>query len=155
MHVDRGRGLTPVLAMILAVVLIGSLGACASSAPTTPSATGTDTATTATAPTTPSTATAASPTALSSSPPVVSVPSRSSGSAGTTTLTGTVAGGVESGCVVLTDESGAVLANLMGLDTTAAPIGSQVEVTGEFRTDMMTTCQQGKPFSVTAVQVQP
>ena len=45
--------------------------------------------------------------------------------------------------------AGAVLANLMGLDTTAAPIGSTVEVTGKFETDMMTTCQQGKPFTVT------
>ena len=55
---------------------------------------------------------------------------------------------MESGCLVLTDDTGAVLANLIGLDTPTAPIGSSVEVTGKFQEDLMTTCQQGKPFTV-------
>lgn len=70
---------------------------------------------------------------------------------GTTTLKGTVQEGVENGCVVLVDDSGAVLANLQGWDLRAHPFDSQVEVTGAFETDMMTTCQQGTPFEATAV----
>jgi hypothetical protein len=65
-----------------------------------------------------------------------------------TTLQGTLAQGVEAGCVVLTDDTGAVLANLFGLDQTATPLGTDVEVTGTFEPDMMTTCQQGTPFEV-------
>ena len=40
-----------------------------------------------------------------------------------TKLTGIVTAGVESDCVVLTDASGAVLANLIGLDTGPRPSG--------------------------------
>ena len=69
----------------------------------------------------------------------------------TTTLQGTVTEGVESGCVVLVDSSGAVSANLQGWDLRAHPFDSQVEVTGAFEPDMMTTCQQGTPFEVTTV----
>jgi hypothetical protein len=70
---------------------------------------------------------------------------------GTTTLTGTIAAGVESGCLVLTDSKGAVLANLQGLDPKTVTYAVEVAVTGTFE-DMMTTCMQGKPFSVTSVQ---
>ena len=70
-----------------------------------------------------------------------------------TKLTGTIEAGVESGCIVLTDDTGAALANLIGLDSTTAPFGSLVDVTGKFQTGMMTTCQQGKPFAVAAVEV--
>lgn len=70
---------------------------------------------------------------------------------GTTTLNGTVQEGVENGCVVLVDASGAVVANLQGWDLQAHPIDSQVEVTGAFEPDMMTTCQQGTPFEASAV----
>jgi hypothetical protein len=150
---DRGRGFRRLSAMFFAIVLAGSLSACASSNPTTPSAT----ASTSAAATPPPSQSAAPSSSLNSSV-LVSPPSKgstaASGAAGVTTLTGTVAGGVESGCIVLTDDAGTVLANLMGLDTKAAPIGSKVQVTGEFETDMMTTCQQGKPFSVTDVQIQ-
>lgn len=69
----------------------------------------------------------------------------------TTTLQGTVTEGVESGCVVLVDSSGAVSANLQGWDLGAHPFDTKVEVTGAFEPDMMTTCQQGTPFEVTAV----
>jgi hypothetical protein len=82
-------------------------------------------------------------------------PSADSSSAGgaATELTGTISDGVESGCVILKDASGAVLANLFGVDTAKVPIGSSVLVTGQFQTDLMTTCQQGKPFEVATVQV--
>jgi hypothetical protein len=55
--------------------------------------------------------------------------------------------------VILKDANGAVLANLFGVDTATAPVGSNVLVTGQFQPDIMTTCQQGKPFEVTSVQV--
>jgi len=70
-----------------------------------------------------------------------------------TTLTGTIEAGVESGCVVLTDGNGTVLANLIGLDTATTPFGSSVEVTGKFQAGMMTTCMQGTPFAVAKVEV--
>ena len=60
--------------------------------------------------------------------------------------------GVESGCLVLTDETGAVLANLIGIDPATAILDVIVEVTGKFQPDMMTTCQQGAPFAVAMVQ---
>jgi hypothetical protein len=60
---------------------------------------------------------------------------------------------VESGCVILEDAGGAVLANLFGVDTSKVPVGSAVVVTGQFQPDIMTTCQQGKPFEVATVQV--
>jgi hypothetical protein len=60
---------------------------------------------------------------------------------------------VESGCIVLVDDKGAVLANLIGLDAASAPIGSTVEVKGRFARDLITTCQQGEPFTVASVEV--
>lgn len=89
------------------------------------------------------------------SAPVASSATTESGSAApggsVTTLQGTVTQGVESGCVVLVDASGAVLANLQGWDLQAHPFDSQVEVTGAFEPDMMTTCQQGTPFEASTV----
>jgi hypothetical protein len=68
-----------------------------------------------------------------------------------TTLQGTVTEGVENNCVVLVDASGTVLANLQGWDLRAHPFDSEVEVTGTFEPDLMTTCQQGTPFDATTV----
>ncbi len=70
-----------------------------------------------------------------------------------TTLTGTIAAGVESGCIVLVDDQGAVLANLIGLDPASAPVGSTVQVKGRYSPDLLTTCQQGEPFTVASVEV--
>jgi hypothetical protein len=106
--------------------------------------------------------TVASPTTsarpASSSPAAQPVPS-TSGSAqvgipgAAVTLTGTLAAGVESGCIVLVNDQGAVLANLIGLDPASAPVGSSVEVKGRFARDLITTCQQGEPFNVASVVV--
>ena len=71
---------------------------------------------------------------------------------GKSELTGTVEAGVESGCLVLTDAGGAVVANLIGLDAATTPVGTEVVVTGEFQQDLMTTCQQGSPFVVASVK---
>jgi hypothetical protein len=63
---------------------------------------------------------------------------------------------VEASCVLLADDNGTVLANLLGADAPelAAELtaGAKVEVTGSFLQGVMTTCQQGPPFEVTAVK---
>ncbi|RZT82676.1 hypothetical protein EV382_5986 [Micromonospora violae] len=61
---------------------------------------------------------------------------------GATTLSGTVQGGVEPGCVLL---DGYLLLN--GPRDVLTP-GARVEVTGRVERGMMTTCQQGTPFVV-------
>jgi len=46
---------------------------------------------------------------------------------------------LESGCIVLVDDQGAVLAKQIGLDAASAPVGSPVQVKGRFSPDLMTT----------------
>lgn len=70
---------------------------------------------------------------------------RSGAAGGKSELSGTVQAGVESGCVVLADAGGAVLANLIGLDTTTALWETEAVVTGEFRPDLMTTLPARHP----------
>lgn len=70
---------------------------------------------------------------------------------GVTTIRGTVTEGVEPGCIVLIDDSGAALANLQGWNLQAHPFDSVVTVTGVFQPDLMTTSQQGTPFDVRSV----
>ena len=53
---------------------------------------------------------------------------------------------------MLVDETGAVLANLIGFDPQGVDVTGIVEVTGSFNADLMTTCQQGRPFEVTSVR---
>ncbi|WP_030486724.1 hypothetical protein [Micromonospora chokoriensis] len=65
---------------------------------------------------------------------------------GATTLSGTVQSGVEPGCVLL---DGYLL--LGGSPEVLTP-GARVEVTGRVEPGMMTTCQQGTPFVVTAAR---
>jgi len=69
------------------------------------------------------------------------------------TLRGTVQEGVEPRCILLADDAGTVLADLLGGDATELTVGARVEVTGSFEHGVMTTCQQGLPFRVTAVNV--
>ncbi|MFD6680946.1 hypothetical protein [Micromonospora parva] len=63
---------------------------------------------------------------------------------GATTLSGTVQGGVEPGCVLLDGYL------LLGGPRDVLTPGTRVEVTGRVEPGMMTTCQQGTPFVVTA-----
>jgi len=91
------------------------------------------------------------PSTTSTAAPSSTASESASAGGSTTTVQGTVTAGVENGCVVLVDASGAVVANLQGWDLRAHPFSSQVEVTGTFEPDLMTTCQQGTPFEVTAV----
>ena len=68
-----------------------------------------------------------------------------------TRLRGTAIEGIESGCIVLVDDTGAVLANLTGYDLDAYPLGTRIEVTGNFTPDLITYCQQGPPFRVSSM----
>ncbi|MET7370937.1 hypothetical protein [Micromonospora arida] len=63
---------------------------------------------------------------------------------GATTLSGTLQGGVEPGCVLLDGYL------LLGGPRDVLMPGARVEVTGRVEPGMMTTCQQGTPFVVTA-----
>ena len=80
-------------------------------------------------------------------------PSGKPGTSGTTTITGMMAAGVEPGCLLLQDASGTHLLLFedpaMRADVQA---GSKVTVTGRSDPSMMSTCQQGTPFIVTAVR---
>jgi hypothetical protein len=128
-----------------ALLLIG-LSACSSSSPTTPITSATGSAG-ATAPT-------GSVGSSSIRPPSAGAgPSGSAAIPGAPTkLTGTIAEGVEANCLVLTDDSGAVVANLIGVDKASAPLGTKVVVSGKFEPDLMTTCQQGTPFAVAVIE---
>lgn len=64
------------------------------------------------------------------------------------TLRGLVRQGVERDAVVLLDDRGVLLAQLMGGDTAVLTDGLRVEVTGIFQLDLSTTVQQGPPFWV-------
>ena len=84
------------------------------------------------------------------SAPVSSLPtSRLPVEKGSTTLSGTVAAGVEPGCLILSN-------HVLIFDDPAlraqAPAGATVSVTGRADATRMSTCQQGVPFIVTAVR---
>jgi len=68
---------------------------------------------------------------------------------GSKTLTGTISAGVEANCLLLDD-------HLLIFDDAAlkatAKVGATVTVTGSAKPGMMTTCQQGTPFIVTAIR---
>jgi hypothetical protein len=88
----------------------------------------------------------------SPSPSAPSSPS-SSPSASSQTITGTVSAGVEPHCLILRDAAGSH--SLYFHDESlrsSAPAGSHVTLTGHPEPGMMTTCQQGEPFIVTAVR---
>jgi len=90
---------------------------------------------------------------LSAGPaPTLLPPVPSAGTGTEVTLRGTVREGVEASCVLLADDNGTVLANLLGSDAPELTAGANVEVTGSFLQGVMTTCQQGLPFQVTAVK---
>ena len=67
----------------------------------------------------------------------------------TTTLTGTIAAGVEPNCLLL--DKHLLIINDPAQRAAAKP-GATVTVTGRVEQGMMTTCQQGTPFVVTALR---
>jgi len=136
------RQLVAATALLATVALAG----CGSDQPTGPPTSAT------TGPAAPTTPTRTPGGSLSASP----LPPASPGATGTAradqTLTGRVQEGVESGCLVLVDDSGTVLANLIGFDPTGVDVSGVIEVTGSFNPDLMTICQQGRPFEVISVR---
>jgi hypothetical protein len=68
-------------------------------------------------------------------------------------ISGTVSAGVEPHCLVLRDAAGAhsLYFHDESLRSSVAA-GSKVTLTGHPEPGMMTTCQQGEPFIVTAVR---
>lgn len=97
---------------------------------------------------------APAPSATSAAPTASAAPSEESGTTkppagGTQTLTGTIAAGVEPNCLLLQDHL--LIINDPKLQA-AAKAGATVTVTGRVELGMMTTCQQGTPFVVTALR---
>ncbi|USX55304.1 hypothetical protein [Lentzea sp. HUAS12] len=78
-------------------------------------------------------------------PPTLPTPSRALDPS-LTTVRGTVSGGVESGCTLLSTPGEQYL--LLGADPAIAVAGAVVEVSGRPDPGAMTTCQQGTPFHV-------
>jgi hypothetical protein len=70
--------------------------------------------------------------------------------AGLMTVRGTVSEGVEAGCLLLS--SGGVVYQLQGAAARDLKAGQQVEVEGKVEQGMLSTCQQGTIFTVTAVR---
>jgi hypothetical protein len=82
--------------------------------------------------------------------PTVSPSGRPVPSGAGITITGTPTEGVENGCIVM--QSGDKLYLLLGGDPSILMSGGPVVVTGTPNPGLMTTCQQGTPFQVTAVR---
>ncbi|MFI1988414.1 hypothetical protein [Actinoplanes sp. NPDC020271] len=100
----------------------------------------------------PSAAPSASVSAPASALPEATKPAKPVTSS-TTTITGTVASGVEPNCTLLQETGGGTRLLVFkdeSLRASAAP-GSKVSVTGTPQPGMMSTCQQGEPFLVSSV----
>jgi hypothetical protein len=82
-----------------------------------------------------------------------SPPPSPSASPSAQTLTGTISAGVEPHCLVLRDADGShsIYFHDESLRS-SAPLGVRVTLVGHPEPGMMTTCQQGVPFIVTAVR---
>ena len=91
----------------------------------------------------------------SMSPSPSSGPPRTGGAtpppSGKVTVRGRVEEGVELGCVVLRADDGVVWL-LIGADPAIARPGARVEVVGDARIDMVTTCMQGTPLAVAQIR---
>jgi hypothetical protein len=67
------------------------------------------------------------------------------------TLRGTATAGVEANCILLTADDGKSYL-LIGGDREVIMSGARIEVAGKVMPDLMTTCQQGIPFTVDTVR---
>ncbi len=79
------------------------------------------------------------------------LPSSDKPTTGAVTVRGTVVEGVEGGCMLLRSEGGTDYL-LLGGDRTLIVAGRSLEVEGQPQPGLMTTCQQGTPFQVTAIR---
>ena len=100
----------------------------------------------------PSTTPATSATASES--PVSNLPSPSfssgKGASGETTVVGVVEEGVERGCLIL--RAGDQMYQLVGSADPQIKPGARLSVRGRLNPNLVTTCQQGTPLQVVAVQ---
>jgi uncharacterized protein DUF5818 len=87
------------------------------------------------------------PTAPPASPPVTGP----AGPSGEVTLTGTVRAGVEPDCLLLEAENGGRYL-LVGGERAELRPGARVAVTGRVDPDLLSTCQQGQPLVVAAIE---
>ena len=122
---------------LAAVLLCLVLASCAQQAPPGAPASSTPTSDT-------STPSLPDPLPPSSAPLTTTTPSRALEPG--MTVRGTVAEGVEAGCLILNTGTAQYL--LLGADPTIAVTGAEIEVTGRAEPGAMTTCQQGTPFNV-------
>jgi hypothetical protein len=76
---------------------------------------------------------------------------RTKGTMNQMTVRGHIQAGVETGCMILNADGGAVYL-LLGGDRQVINAGGRVEVVGEPQPGLMTTCQQGVPFQVAQVR---
>ena len=74
--------------------------------------------------------------------------------AGELTVTGTVIEGVEPGCLLL-DAEGGQRYLLVGGDRAELRAGTRVAVTGRVERGLLSTCQQGEPLVVSAIEPAP
>ncbi|GAA2528737.1 hypothetical protein GCM10010201_29790 [Pilimelia columellifera subsp. columellifera] len=99
--------------------------------------------------TTPGGASSAPGSGSGAEPAVPGVPGDVKPSPGDMVLSGTIVAGVESGCrLIQTAEGGYVI---VGAAAAKLRTGAAVTVRGRVRPDMITTCNQGQVFEVTAV----
>ena len=86
--------------------------------------------------------------------PTTSTTSPGSPGTGQLTTTGTLRAGVEPGCVLLHADQGPIYL-LVGGDRTRMRAGGRVQVTGRHAPDLLSTCQQGEPLLVSAIEPVP
>jgi hypothetical protein len=134
----------PLLRLASVVGIAVLLGGCGTSTEP-PEDPGPTSATTAPSRTTPPVQSPTGP--IATSPP-------GSGSLEKVTLTGLVEEGVETGCLVITDEQSGDVYNVTGADLPER-VGQRLTVTGTVDPDMMSYCQQGTIVLVEEVSPAP
>jgi hypothetical protein len=75
-------------------------------------------------------------------------------SGGPVTVVGTVAAGVEPGCLLLEGEAGGSFL-LVGGERAELQPGRRVAVTGRVDRSLLSTCQQGEPLVVASIEAAP
>ena len=83
--------------------------------------------------------------------PEPGTPTEPTRSGGPVTVVGTVAPGVEPGCLLLEGEAGGSFL-LVGGERAELRPGRRVAVTGRVDRSLLSTCQQGEPLVVTSIE---
>jgi hypothetical protein len=91
------------------------------------------------------------PTTVPTAPPASPPATGPAGPSGEVTLTGTVRAGVEPDCLLLEAENGGRYL-LVGGERAELEPGARVAVTGRVDRDLLSTCQQGEPLVVAAIE---